>query len=267
MGKVRQQWTKTLGRVVFLNCDPIFEGLDESWNILPAPPAWLTGHLLRGDCLVASIPSADYAKHYDDLILLPNIGISSRGEVGSVLLFGTRPIAEMRDIALPSDSATSRRLLMYLLGLHGISPRAVEMGPDLSKMLERADGALLIGDRALDEAIRNPHLVQMDLGQEWFDQSGLPMVFGVFAARRDSPAEYLAEALQDLLNAQNKFSDVKHREYVVARSAERSKFSAIRIEKYFSKVSNNMFDEEVAGLKRFLSEVCGVEDEPTFFEP
>ena len=119
----------------------------------------------------------------------------------------------------------------------------------------------------LDEAIRNPHLVQMDLGQEWFDQSGLPMVFGVFAARRDSPAEYLAEALQDLLKAQNKFSDLKHREHVVARSAERSKFSSIRIEKYFSKVSNNMFDEEVAGLKRFLSEVCGVEDEPTFFEP
>ena len=46
------------------------------------------------------------------------------------------------------------------------------MGPDLGQMLERCDGALLIGDRALDEAARHPELVRMDLGEAWKDWTG-----------------------------------------------------------------------------------------------
>ena len=141
-----------MGRVVFLNCDPLFDSLDDSWMILPAPPSWLTGHLLKGDCLVAAIPSADYAKHIDDLVLLPDVGISSNGKVGSVLLFGNMNIDEMKSIALPTDSATSRKLLIYLLRNIGLNPETVEMGPDLENMLENCDGALLIGDRALWES-------------------------------------------------------------------------------------------------------------------
>ena len=100
-------WMKTIGRVAFLNCDPLFYGLDKQWEVLAAPPAWLTGHLLRKDCILAPIPAADYARHSDELILLPDIGICSRGEVGSVLVFGNVPLESMKSIALPTDSATS----------------------------------------------------------------------------------------------------------------------------------------------------------------
>ena len=85
-------WQEVLGRVSFSNCDPIFQGLEDRWGILPAPPAWLTGHVIRRDCLTAPIPSADYAEHHEQLILIPDLGIVSRGDVGSVLLFGNRPI-------------------------------------------------------------------------------------------------------------------------------------------------------------------------------
>ena len=60
-------WRRVLGRVSFANCDPIFDGLEEKWKILPAPPAWLTGHVLRKDCLTAPIPAADYANYCEDL--------------------------------------------------------------------------------------------------------------------------------------------------------------------------------------------------------
>jgi len=258
------QWQKTIGRVVFLNCDPIFDGLDNDWTILPAPPAWLTGHLLRRDCLVASIPLADYAKHFEDLVLLPEIGISSHGSVGSVLLFGARPVEEMRDIALPTDSATSNRLLQYLLEKRGLSPRAIEMGPDLPQMLKRCDGALLIGDRALWEAEKNPQLVRMDLGQAWYDETGLPMVFGVFAARKDSPEQCLADAHNDLVKSLERFSDEGCREIVIANSSIRTGFSVARVKRYFTEVSNKMEKMEVEGLNKFLAEVCGVDEVANF---
>ena len=101
--------------MAFSNCDPIFTSLDSKWKILPAPPSWLTGHLLRKDCLCAPIPTADYAKHAEELLLLPDLAIVSKGDVGSVLLFGSRAIEDMRDIALPSDSSTSVALLKWIL--------------------------------------------------------------------------------------------------------------------------------------------------------
>jgi len=149
-------WTRIIGRVSFLNCDPLFHGLDETWKILPAPPSWLTGHLLRRDCVLAPIPAADYAKHSDELVLIPDIGICSRGEVGSVLLFSNKKIGDMKSIALPSDSATSVALLKHLLEIRGLSPEFIVMGPDFDLMLESCDGALLIGDRALESAKMNP---------------------------------------------------------------------------------------------------------------
>ena len=27
-------WTRTIGRVAFINCDPLFTGLDPSWSVL-----------------------------------------------------------------------------------------------------------------------------------------------------------------------------------------------------------------------------------------
>ena len=145
-------WEKTLGRVSFINCEPLYYGLDDSWKVLPAPPSWLTGHLLRRDCIIAPIPAADYARNHEKLILLPEIGISSKGEVGSVLLFSDKELKELKTIATPSDSATSVMLLKHLLATKNLRPKYVEMGPDLEGMLAKCDGCLLIGDRALEAA-------------------------------------------------------------------------------------------------------------------
>ena len=111
----QQQWKNVIGRVAFLNCDPLFHGLDSKWDVLPAPPSWLTGHLLRRDCVLAPIPAADYARNADELVLVPEIGICSKGEVGSVLVFGQQPVEKMETIALPTDSMTSVALLLSLI--------------------------------------------------------------------------------------------------------------------------------------------------------
>ncbi len=256
-----KRWQQILGKVAFVNCDPLFHELPKPWEILRAPPSWLTGHVLRRDCLVAPIPTADFAKHASELQLLPDICIGSDGAVGSVLLFGNTDPAMMRDVALPTDSATSRKLCMWVLKQMGLDPRPVDMGPDLGQMLERCDGALLIGDRALDEAARHPELVRMDLGEAWKDLTGFPMVFAVYAARIDAPTDELKLAHKMLLEQLTSFeSSEEVRGRVIESTSKRSGFSPARIDQYFDEVINRMDQRGNDGLDYFLSEVCGIEN-------
>ena len=257
-------WEQTIGRVSFINCEPLFHGLDKTWNILPAPPSWLTGHLLRKDCILAPIPAADYAKNSDKLVLVPDLAISSKGEVGSVLLFGGMPLEEMKTIALPSDSATSVTLLRYLVSKRRLSPKYVEMGPDLHGMLNECDGCLLIGDRALESAREYPELVELDLGLEWKKVSGHPMVFGVFAARRDSDMAKVKLAYDALIKRLIMFeNDSEVRKEVIRVSSVKSSQDISRLERYFGEVINRIEAEDIVGLESFLTAACSMENQIT----
>ena len=253
------RWMKTIGRVAFLNCDPLFYGIDSQWDVLPAPPAWLTGHLLRKDCILAPIPAADYARHSDELILLPDIGISSRGEVGSVLVFGSMPLEKMTSIALPTDSATSVQLLKFLLHKRNLNPDLKLMGPDLESMLGKCDGALLIGDRALEGAKMRPSEVQLDLGKDWLHFTQKPMVFGVFAARKDTPVEDLRVAQGVLTHNLHLFEqEPAQREKVIQWALSRSDLDYERLDRYFGEVFNRIDQEHLDGLNEFLVNACGL---------
>jgi chorismate dehydratase len=166
----------------------------------------------------------------------------------------------MRDIAVPTDSSTSKTLLPWLLNRQGYEPRIIEMGPDLEKMLESCDGALLIGDRALHHAENSPDLVQMDLGTEWQNETSTPMVFGVFAARRDSPIDKIQSAKRSLLETLNRFeNDLNHRLAVITRSSQRVGFTNERMFKYFqNEVRNRLSIEDELGLAYFADKVCSV---------
>lgn len=258
-------WHNTIGRVAFINCDPLFHNLDEQWNVLAAPPAWLTGHVLRRDCIIAPIPAADYAAHHKELVLIPDIGIGSEGEVGSVLLFGARPIDEMKTIALPSDSASSVALLKYLLKVRGLPMNYITTGPDYELMMGRADGALLIGDRALEVAKAFPDMVRLDLGQAWMERHQLPMIFGVFVARRDTPMDRIHAAHQALLaNLEGFEQDESKRDEVIRWSMERSDLSYERLNQYYGEVFNRLNPHHVDGLRTFLIEACELDGEPVF---
>ena len=255
-----ERWQRILGRVSFVNCDPLYHDLPPPWEVLPAPPSWLTGHLLRKDCLIAPIPTADFAKFSDSLQILPDICIASKGAVGSVILFGNSDPSQMRDVALPTDSATSRKLCMWILKEMGLNPRPVDMGPDLGQMLDRCDGALLIGDRALDEAKNHPELIRMDLGQAWLELTGFPMVFAVFAAHKDTPTETLQEAHQLLISQLDSLeNEAAVRNSIVESTSLRSGFSKSRIQQYFNEVVLRLESDGEEGLDYFLKEVCGVE--------
>lgn len=259
------QWKRIIGRVAFLNCDPLFYGLGDEWQVLPAPPSWLTGHLLRRDCVLAPIPAADYARHADELVLVPEIGICSKGEVGSVLVFGDMPLSSMKSIALPTDSMTSVALLKYILKQEQLEPQTHLMGPDLTTMLSECDGALLIGDRALEEAKKQPERVQLDLGQAWLNRTQKPMVFGVFAARKDTPIEDVQAAQEALLHRLSHFeTDPVTRKAVIEWSMSKSDLKYERLNRYFGEVFNRLDPEHIQGLEQFLVDACDLTEGSSF---
>ncbi|MBR79800.1 MAG: hypothetical protein CMA88_03335 [Euryarchaeota archaeon] len=256
-------WERVLGRVSFINCDPIFHSIEEPWDVLSAPPSWLTGHLIRRDCITAPIPTADYANQQDELVLLSDIGIVGREKVGSVILFGNRPIDSMRDIALPSDSSTSSMLLRWIMGQRGLDPKFVEMGPDLDSMLEECDGALIIGDRAISAASSAPSLALMDLAREWTEITGFPMVFGVFAARRDSQYSLVNDAREAMLEQYSSFlEDEQVRKSVISTASLKIGLPSERVSAYFEDEVSNILDaDSINGLEAFLKDVCGSDSE------
>ena len=261
-------WDGVLGRVSFINCDPVFHTIPDSWQVLSAPPSWLTGHLLRRDCITAPIPTADYASNVGELSLIRDIGIVGRESVGSVLLFGNRPIETMRDIALPSDSSTSNMLMRWILMQRGLDPKYVKMGPDMDSMLDECDGAIIIGDRAIAAAIHNPELVRMDLGREWAEITGLPMVFGVFAARNDSDDHSISRARKLMLGNYNIFLEQEEvRNVVISNASKKVSLSVERVGEYYAnEVSNLLSPESIKGLRVFLKEVCAIDSNPNWFD-
>ena len=261
-------WDGVLGRVSFINCDPVFHTIPDGWKVLSAPPSWLTGHLLRRDCITAPIPTADYASNMGKLSLIRDIGIVGRESVGSVLLFGNRPIETMRDIALPSDSSTSNMLMRWILKQRGLDPKFVKMGPDMDTMLDECDGALIIGDRAIAAAINNPELVRMDLGSEWVEITGLPMVVGVFAARKDSNNHSISRARELMLSNYNIFLEQEEvRNIVISDASKKVSLSIERVSEYYAnEVSNLLCPESIKGLRVFLEEVCGEKSNPHWFD-
>ena len=188
--------------------------------------------------------------------------------VGSVLLFGNRSIETMRDIALPSDSSTSNMLMRWILNQRGLDPKYVKMGPDMDSMLDECDGALIIGDRAIAAAINNPELVRMDLGREWVEITGLPMVFGVFAARKDSDDHSISKARELMLSNYNNFLEQEEvRKIVISDASKKVSLSVERVAEYYAnEVSNLLSPESIRGLSVFLEEVCGIESNPNWFD-
>ena len=181
-----------VGHIQFLNCLPLYWGLIRSGALLDVEltkdtPDRLNDALVRGDLDIGPISLVEYLRHADELLVLPGLAVGSDGPVLSVNLVSKVPLGDLdgRTVALGSTSRTSVLLAQLLLEeRHGVHPAYTTMPPDLTAMLLEADAAVLIGDAALrarDTANATVH----DLGEAWKEWTGLPMVFAVWAARRD----------------------------------------------------------------------------------
>jgi chorismate dehydratase len=255
-----------VGHIQFLNCLPLYWGLVHSGALLDveltkATPDLLNEALVTGGLDIGPISLVEYLRHADDLVVLPDIAVGSDGPVLSVNLVSAVPLAETRSVALGATSRTSVLLARMLLeDRDGLRPTYATMPPDLPMMLREADAAVLIGDAALRatyEAERegpSHPLTVVDLGAEWRAWSGLPMVFALWAARRDF-AERNPGAVKEVHRAFRASLDLALADVeAVARHAARWEvFDPGTLARYFTTLDFSLGERQVAGLTAFAA--------------
>ncbi len=256
-----------LGHIQFLNCLPLYYGLVKNdvlldVDLVKAAPRDLATMLLEGELDIAPIPSIEYARHAEEFVLLPDIAISSDGEVQSILLLTKDPVEglDAKVVALTNTSRTSQVLARVLLAQHwDVSPTYVEMPPDLAGMMREADAALLIGDDALRAYWQPTDLIKYDLGAEWTTWTGLPMVYAVWAVRREF-AETRPEAVQGVSDALNDSLSYcrSHLDAISEYAARWESFPAESFRSYFDALQFRFEPRYREGLRRYLNEAVAV---------
>ena len=246
-----------VGHIQFLNCLPLYWGLIRSGALLDVEltkdtPDRLNDALVRGDLDIGPISLVEYLRHADELLVLPGLAVGSDGPVLSVNLVSQVPLEEISTVALGSTSRTSVLLAQLLLEeRHHVTPAYTTMPPDLTAMLLEADAAVLIGDAALrarDTKTAEVH----DLGQAWKEWTGLPMVFAVWAARRDF-AERDPGAVKDVHEAftSSLALSLDNVDEVARQAARWESLDAKTLVTYFTTLDFRLGERQLQGLREF----------------
>jgi chorismate dehydratase len=264
-----------LGHIQFLNCLPLYYGLVKSdalldVDLVKAPPRQLAEMLVAGELDAAPIPAIEYGRHAEDFVLIPDISISSDGEVQSILLLSKVGAEQLggRTVALTDTSRTSQVLTRILLDKHwGVKPVYQEMPSDLASMMREADAALLIGDDALRAYHQPMDLLKYDLGLEWKAFTGLPMVYAVWAVRREYADRHPDEVrrLDWALNESMRYSR-EHAEAVAEYAARWEPLPVSFFASYFDTLRFRFDDRYRAGLERYFAEAHSIGELPAIPE-
>ena len=173
-----------LGTVPFLNARPLTIALEEDpgVEIISRPPSELARMLARGE-LDGALVSSFTLFQIAGARFVPGVGITSRGPVESIRLYCRRPADSVRRVGLDSWSlAAANMVRVYLKRRWGATPEFTPVDPlRPPREDETLDAFLLIGDNALREP-PGEHYV-LDLGEEWFNFTGLPFVYGLWVFR------------------------------------------------------------------------------------
>ncbi|HEY7390070.1 MAG TPA: menaquinone biosynthesis protein [Bryobacteraceae bacterium] len=239
--------------VSFLNTTPLV------WGMLHGPqrgffdldfqiPAVCADHVASGRADIGIIPSFELTRQ--DLGIVSGAGIACHGPVRSILLVSKVPAAKIQRLAVDSSSRTSVELARVLLARrYRVRPEFIPHPPDLDAMLRLADAALVIGDPALHlDPASLPYEVH-DLGAEWVETTGLPMVFAVWAGRK----EVITPEVIDVFQQSCRYGRERIEE-IVASEAPRRGFTPELVRQYLTRhIVHELGAQDYEGLDRFLS--------------
>jgi chorismate dehydratase len=176
--------------VSYLNTSPLVWGMvrgdqRDAFDLTFRLPSECASEVASGAADIGIIPAVELNRH--DYGRVSGLGIASRGAVRSILLVSNKPFDKIQSFAADTSSRTSVALARIILARrYGVAPREIARPPELASMLAQADAALIIGDPALrlDPETVGGHV--LDLGAEWTAMTGLPMVFAVWAGRKQA---------------------------------------------------------------------------------
>lgn len=209
-------------------------------------PSECAERLADGRADIGIVPCIELSRQKLDIIR--GAGIACHGAVRSILLISKVPFHQIRTLSADSSSRTSVMLSRIVLARkYGANPEIRAHRPDLAEMLEFDDAALIIGDPALllDPADMPFHV--LDLGAEWMELTGLPMVFAVWAQRGGLPPQDPHPFLNSLDFGK------RHLEEIVLSEYARRGITVELAREYLTRyIVFELGDREYQGLSLFL---------------
>jgi len=175
--------------VSYLNTVPLVWGIEHGaerdiFDMTYALPSECADRLASGEADIGIVPVIEMARQ--KLEYFRSTGIACRGAVRSILLISKVPPREIQTLATDAGSRTSVMLARLILAeKYGIQPKLISRPAELAPMLGEADAALVIGDPALHLDPATLPFETLDLGLEWTQMTGLPMVFAVWSGRKE----------------------------------------------------------------------------------
>jgi chorismate dehydratase len=261
-----------IGEIGYLNCTPIFTVLrdrfdDAGYDFIRGTPAELNARLRRGEIDLCPSSSIEYARNPGSYLILPDLSISSVGEVKSVLLFSRTPIERLdgASIALTGESETSVVLLKILLSCQYSFTNSFYTVEGPVEISSSEDPLLLIGDNALRGAFNAKDRYVYDLGELWYRFTGTPFVFALWLLRKDFARAFPAAAtavsgrlIESRRIAVQSYSDI----------AQLSKINWTNRDfliNYWNTISYELTPSHIEGLKlfyRFAANISLIDREP-----
>ncbi|MCL6620746.1 MAG: menaquinone biosynthesis protein [Syntrophobacterales bacterium] len=248
-----------LGRIRYINVLPIYYALEMGFPqnglaVLSGTPAELNARLAAGEVDVSAVSSVEYARNFRQYYLVPDLSISTEGDVGSVLLFSRVPFHRLtgREVRLSEASATSAALTRILLyELYGARP-CYRTAPVTTELPEGVYALLAIGDEALRLRASGRYPYFLDLGRAWHELTGLPFVFGVWAVRREI-AHTAPEQVRELVRLlhHSKALGLAHLPDICRLAAARVELSPAELEGYFRRLNYDLGPRQQEGLYAF----------------
>jgi chorismate dehydratase len=261
-----------VGRIPYINCYPVYGGIDRGHvplgaELVDGVPTHLNRLMSAGQLDVSVVSAVEYAHDAERFLLLPDLAITSDGPVRSVMLFSRVPASELsgRRVLVSTSSMTSVELLRLLFkerwrATPEFVPADAEI-PDVARFgaethaarLVIGDAALVLdaarkGDAAADPAPHYPFAY--DLGQEWKAWTGLPFVFAVWVAQRTTPvADSLA--VHAALIASRDWG-LAHLDELAAQAHANTGVAEADCRAYFDGLDYRLSYKHLAGLTEFF---------------
>jgi chorismate dehydratase len=188
-----------VGRLPYVSCEPFYFAMERRGIALyDVIPSALAGAAARGEIDAAPMPMVECFHLGEQFRLLSGFCVATIRKAGSVVLHSKPSIQELSGarIGISGEAATSFRLLQVLLTLkYQVQPAAYVT------LKDAYDAFLLVGNEGLRQrhGVRDyPHTY--DLGEEWYQWTGLPFVFARWIVRKASDQTETA-VLEDTLYA------------------------------------------------------------------
>ena len=257
MGELR------LGRIDFLNVLPVYYPLEAGmvcnpFEIVRGVPSVLNELIAAGSLEMSPVSSIEYARRAELYYIVPDLSISSAGEVKSVLLLSRTPVDRLcgKTVLASFQSHTSVGLFKVLCKLwYGFEPR-LETGvcSDHISRGELPEACLAIGDEALRLGRSGLFPYVLDLGAAWFEWTGLPFVFAVWVIRKEFVAQRNAQvqrAVHALLSS--KRCGRANIDRVCEQAAKNGLLKVPELQEYYRCLHFDFDEQERKGLELFYS--------------